>query len=76
MDLMQLDTSARNADAADVGITPRFGPGSWRDFELADRFLAAGRQAAEEQLPVLRSLARPQAARSPEARTKPTEEVL
>jgi NTE family protein len=60
MDLMQLDTSASNAEAADIALTPRFGPGSWRDFELADRFLAAGRDAAEEQLDRLRALARPQ----------------
>jgi predicted acylesterase/phospholipase RssA/CRP-like cAMP-binding protein len=65
MDLMQLDTSARNAETADVVITPRFGPGSWRDFHLADHFLAAGRQAAEEQLPALRSLARAQGVQSP-----------
>jgi NTE family protein len=62
MDVSQLDTSVRNAELADVAITPRFGPSSWRDFELADQFLAAGRQAAEEQLPTLRALARPQAA--------------
>ena len=62
MDLSQLDTSVRNAAQADVAVTPRFGPSSWRDFELADLFLAAGRQAAEEQLPTLQSLARPQAA--------------
>ena len=40
MDLAQLDTSERNAALADVAITPRFGPGSWRDFDLADLFLA------------------------------------
>ena len=60
MDLAQLDTSERNAALADVVITPRFGPGTWRDFELADLFLAAGREAAAEQMPALRSLARPQ----------------
>jgi NTE family protein len=62
MDVSQLDTSVRNAELADVAITPRFGPSSWRDFDLADLFLAAGRQAAEEQLPALQALARPQAA--------------
>ena len=62
MDVSQLDTSVRNAAQADVAVTPRFGPSGWRDFELADLFLAAGRQAAEEQLPTLQSLARPQAA--------------
>jgi NTE family protein len=60
MDLSQLDTSVRHAGLADVVVTPRFGPGSWRDFELADLFLEAGRVAADEKLPVLGSLARPQ----------------
>src|SRR4051794_19667213 len=60
MDLAQLDTSERNAALADVPITPRFGPGSWRDFDLADLFLAAGREAASERMPELTSLARPQ----------------
>jgi len=32
MDLMQLDTSTRGAELADVPVTPLFGPGSWRDF--------------------------------------------
>jgi hypothetical protein len=62
MDLSQLDTSVRHAALADVVMTPRFGPGSWRDFHLADLFLSAGREAAEAELPALRSLARPQAA--------------
>lgn len=62
MDLMQLDTSIRGADLADVPITPMFGPGSWRHFHLADLFLEAGRAAAEEQLPALLALARPQPA--------------
>jgi NTE family protein len=60
MDLAQLDSGARHAALADVVITPRFGPASWRDFTLADLFLAAGRQAAEEQLPSLQTMARPQ----------------
>lgn len=60
MDMAQLDSSERHAARADVPITPMFGPGSWRDFHLADLFLESGRQAAEEQLPALRSLARPQ----------------
>jgi NTE family protein len=59
MDLSQLDTSARHAALADVAITPRFGPAEWRDFHLADRFLAAGREAALEQLPALQALTRP-----------------
>jgi hypothetical protein len=60
MDLAQLDTSERNAALADVPITPRFGPGSWRDFDLADLFLAAGREAASERMSELAALAKPQ----------------
>jgi predicted acylesterase/phospholipase RssA/CRP-like cAMP-binding protein len=59
MDLSQVDTSARHAALADVVVTPRFGPAEWRDFHLADLFLAAGRAAAREQLPALQALARP-----------------
>jgi NTE family protein len=59
MDLAQLDTSVRNAALADVVVTPRFGPGSWREFQLADLFLAAGREAAAQALPALRALAHP-----------------
>jgi NTE family protein len=60
MDLAQLDASVRHAALANVVITPRFGPASWRDFHRADQFLAAGRLAAEEKLDSLRALARPQ----------------
>ena len=59
MDLSQVDTSARHAALADVVITPRFGPAEWRDFNLADLFLEAGREAAREQLAALRALSRP-----------------
>jgi NTE family protein len=59
MDLSQLDTAARHAELADVVVTPRFGPADWRDFELADLFLAAGRAAALEQLPALQALCKP-----------------
>jgi predicted acylesterase/phospholipase RssA/CRP-like cAMP-binding protein len=59
MDLAQLDASVRHAALADVVITPRFGPSTWRDFHLADLFLAAGGEAAREQLASLRRLARP-----------------
>jgi len=65
MDLAQLDSSERHAARADVPITPRFGPSSWRDFHLADLFLDAGRGAAEEQLPALQALAKPQPSRLP-----------
>jgi hypothetical protein len=59
MDLSQLDTSSRHAALADVVVTPRFAPADWRDFALADLFLAAGRAAALEQLPLLEALSRP-----------------
>ena len=59
MDLSQLDTSTRHAALADVVVTPRFAPADWRDFHLADLFLAAGRAAAEAQLPALQALSRP-----------------
>jgi NTE family protein len=59
MDLSQLDTSTRLAALADVAVTPKFAPVDWRDFHLADLFLAAGRAAAEEQLPALKALSRP-----------------
>lgn len=60
MDLMQLDCSTRHAATAEIVITPRFGPATWRDFQLSDLFQAGGKAAAEEQLPALRSLANPQ----------------
>jgi predicted acylesterase/phospholipase RssA/CRP-like cAMP-binding protein len=60
MELAQLDSSIRHAAQAHVVVTPRFGPATWREFDLADRFLAAGRTAAEEQLDALGALARPQ----------------
>lgn len=59
MDLSQLDTSARHAALGDVVITPQFGPAEWRDFHRADLFLAAGRDAAREQLGLVQSLCRP-----------------
>lgn len=65
MDLTQLDASEHHAARADVVVTPRFGPGTWREFGLADRFLEAGRQATEEQLPRLAELASPARGRTP-----------
>lgn len=59
MDLSQLDTSARHAALADVVMTPRFAPADWRAFDLADRFLEAGRAAALERLPELQALSVP-----------------
>ena len=57
--MLQTDTSIRNAAEAEVTITPRFAPSSWRDIHLAKLFEAAGRDAAEGQLSQLGSLARP-----------------
>ena len=59
MDLSQLDTSTRHAALADVVVTPVFGPADWRDFQLADLFLMAGRAAAEKEVPGLQSLSKP-----------------
>jgi NTE family protein len=59
MDLSQVDTSARHAALADVVVTPSFGPAEWRDFHLAEQFLAAGRRAASEQMAALQALAKP-----------------
>ena len=57
--MLQTDTSIRNADEADLAITPRFAPASWRDIHLAELFEVAGREAALGQLDRLMSLARP-----------------
>lgn len=65
MDLGQLDASIRSAAQADVPVTPVFGPATWRDFELADLFLAAGTQAATDNLAAIAQLARPSLEPSP-----------
>ena len=65
MDLAQLDSSRRHAARADVALSPRFGPSTWRDFHLADLFLEAGRVVAQEHLPALTALAKPQLSRVP-----------
>jgi NTE family protein len=57
--MLQTDTSVRNADEAELAITPRFAPSSWRDIHLAKLFEVAGRDAALGQLDQLKSLARP-----------------
>lgn len=57
--MLQTDTSIRHADEADVIITPRFGPCSWRDIHYAPLIERAGRRAAEESLSLLRSLSQP-----------------
>jgi predicted acylesterase/phospholipase RssA len=65
MDLSQLEDSVRHAELGDIVLHPRFGPASWRDFHLADLFMAAGREAAERQMPALHALATPQSAPAP-----------
>lgn len=73
MDLSQLAEKTRHSELADVTIAPRFGPGEWRDFHLADLrdfhladlYVAAGREAALEQLPALQSLAMPARTQQP-----------
>jgi hypothetical protein len=59
LEVAQIEVAARQTALADVPITPRFGPGTWRHFYLADRYLAAG-VAAEAALSELGLLARPQ----------------
>jgi predicted acylesterase/phospholipase RssA len=59
MELGYADASARHAALADVPMTPQFGPSRYRDFQLADQFLAAGREEARAKLPVLERLVRP-----------------
>jgi len=50
MELGYADASARHAALADVPMTPQFGPSKYRDFQLADHFVAAGREAASKFL--------------------------
>jgi NTE family protein len=57
--MLQTDTSVRNADEADVTITPGFARSSWRDIHLGALFEEAGRDAAQTQLARLHSLATP-----------------
>lgn len=59
LELAQVDASARLTALADVPVTPAFGPGTWRDFQLADRYIQAGETAMTAALPHLRTLTRP-----------------
>ncbi len=59
LELAQLGASAREVARADVPITPRFGPGTWRQMELEELFFAAGKEAIEAQLPLLSRLVPP-----------------
>lgn len=65
IELGQIGASARQTAMADA---PIFGPGTWRNFELADRYMAAGAEAMEAALPDLHALARPQGNRYGSAR--------
>jgi NTE family protein len=59
LELASSGAAAAQTATASVPVTPRFGPGTWRDFRHADRFLAAGEEAMEQALSGLRALARP-----------------
>ena len=59
MELGYANSSARHAALADVAMTPQFGPSGYRDYHLADRFVAAGREEARAKLPVLERFVRP-----------------
>jgi predicted acylesterase/phospholipase RssA/CRP-like cAMP-binding protein len=59
LELASFGAAAAQTAAASVPVTPLFGPGTWRDFRYADRFLAAGEEAMEQALSRLRTLARP-----------------
>ncbi len=56
LEVMDLASSRRASATPSLPTSrsaPLFGPGEWRDFHLADQFLAAGRAAAEAQLRTL-----------------------
>jgi predicted acylesterase/phospholipase RssA len=59
LDVAALDASSRHAARADVIVRPAFAPSRWRDVELADHFIEAGRDAARQQLPALASVISP-----------------
>ena len=57
--MLQIDTSIRNASQADIILTPRFPPSSWRDFSLAELFREAGHEVADAELVHLLEVAKP-----------------
>jgi len=59
LELASFGAAAAQTAAASVPVTPRFGPGTWRDFRHADRYLAAGEEAMDQALSGLRALAHP-----------------
>jgi NTE family protein len=59
LELASLGAAETQTAIATIPVTPRFGPGTWRDFRLAEQYLAAGEAAMDEALPALAALARP-----------------
>jgi NTE family protein len=59
LELASHAAAAAQTASAEVPLTPVFGPGTWRDFRIADRYLTAGEEAMAEALPALAALARP-----------------
>lgn len=59
LELASHAAAAAQTAAADVPLTPVFGPGTWRDFRIADRYLAAGEEAMDGALVALAALAKP-----------------
>jgi NTE family protein len=59
LELASLGAAETQTATATIPVTPRFGPATWRDFWLAEQFLAAGEEAMEDALPALAALARP-----------------
>jgi NTE family protein len=64
LELASLGAAEQQTARADVRVTPVFGPGTWRDVHLADRYLSAGEAAMAAALPSLSALARPPVSRS------------
>ena len=69
LELASYGAAAVQTAAAAVPVTPLLGPGTWRDFHLAEQLVAAGEQAMEEALPVRGA---PCADRGSARRTTPT----
>ncbi len=59
LELASHAAAAAQTAAAEIPLTPVFGPGTWRDFTLADRYLAAGEEAMDGALGALAALAKP-----------------
>jgi NTE family protein len=59
LELASHAAAAAQTAAAEIPLTPVFGPGTWRDFTLADRYLTAGEEAMDGALGALAALAKP-----------------